>query len=339
MDSVRRHFLANLGAGRVLSSTQLQAWAKRRNLLGKKGVTASALRDIRKYWREISKFGPGGGRPKHFQSIQIPKLGTVQLDGAFFAKDYPEHNDGYKGFLLLVATATGRLHAVPMMRKSGAEYVAVLRKVFRKMPFPAMDVLQSDREGALRGKAVQRFLRKKGVPLHLLTSSRKAFLVERAIRKVKTDISMALESRRSKRWLELLPKVVANINNAPAYGTSFKKTAVNRKNFLRFLDERFGSADHTMSYSGSALDFDAVKMAGWAGKVFGLSPGDRVLISRAAAEKRGEGYAKKSHLGSYNPEPHVVTGGYLRSDRKGDLVAGTDKSAPELLWGESWPVI
>jgi len=311
----------------------MTAWARERKLMGKKGVTEQSLRGLRKYWREISKFGPGGGKPKHFQTIQIPQLGTVQLDGAFFGKDYPDHNDGYRGFLLLVATATGRLHAVPMRRKSGAAYVAVLRKVFRKRPFPALDVLQSDQEGALRGKAVQRFLRQKGVPLQLLTSSRKAFLVERAIRKVKSDISMVLESRRSKRWLELLPMVVANINNTSAYGTSFKKTAVNRKNFLRFLDERFGSADHTMSYSGSALDFDAVKEAGWAGKVFGLSPGDRVLISRAAVDKRGEGYAKKSHLGSYYPEPHVVTGGYLRADRRGDLVAGIEIAAHEMMRG------
>jgi len=320
MDRVRRHFLSSLERGKVLSLDKLRDWVRRKRL---RGVTEGRLRRLRQYWKEISKFGTRGGRPRHYQSIQIPKLGTVQMDGGYFERGSKANNDGMIGFLLFVSASTGLLHALPMANRTIPEYVRLMKSFMKRNPFPAVDTLQSDKERAVVSDEVGAFLAARGVSLQLLTSKRKAFLAERAIRTVKTQLSMVMERRRSKRWVDWLSAVIDNLNDSKAYGTTFNKRDVNRKNFLKFLDERFQTSDHTMSYSGSAVDFDAVKMAGWADKIFAFSPGAKVLVSYTALQERKKRDVKRSQLGSYSEEEHRVTRAFLKSDSKGDLVPGT----------------
>ena len=121
-----------------------------------------------------------------------------------------KYNDGKRYILIVIDTFSRFLTVVPIARKTGEEVVRALKIVFRRMK--KSKFLCTDRGREFYGRLVRSFLEKKGIRLYSVNSKQKASIVERVQRTIMSRVYKYFEYARTKRLIEILPKIVKSYN-------------------------------------------------------------------------------------------------------------------------------
>jgi hypothetical protein len=122
---------------------------------------------------------------------------------------YSRHNRNYKYIAVLVSCLSRKLYAFPLKNKTSAHVAEAMRKLLRKIEKPR--IIFSDAGGEMRG-AFDDLLRQQGIEHWTSRNEPKAMQAERAIRTLKSRLFKYLEHKATKRWYDVLQKIVDGIN-------------------------------------------------------------------------------------------------------------------------------
>lgn len=323
MEILKKQFITSLDKGRVMTFRELYALSLQKNLK----VSTKQIKQIRDNWIETAIFKGAKLKPSVYQSVGIPKLGLLQADVAFMEKGVEKINSNYIGFLLVVCVATGLIEYRLIKKKDAEIYLKALISIIKSNFFPACHTIQTDAERGLTTHA--KILKIKfGIQMHVLVRGSKAFCAERAIRTLKTNVSIVQLRKKSNKWIDILKQVVEHHNKEKAFGTSFRRIDIKDSNFLKFLDERFRKQDYTMGYSSTAIDYASIGQDDWGPKIFKFKPGDKVLltiVNDKGIDRKYKTFLKKTRQGIFGPNIYIVVQASLRSSFRGDLVPGNLK--------------
>lgn len=230
---------------------------------------------------------------KYHQTITIPKIGLLAIDFCFYKQDLKWHNKNYIGFLMVVGVNTKKFWAVPMKSRKMHEFETALEEICLGNVFPSITNVISDRESAIFSQKFQAKMKKKyNIKFQFLHRMNKAYPAENAIRHVKEHLSILLDSKDSKRWIDLLPTVINSHNTKELNNTKYTPNKIDDTNFLDYLSKSKKIKylkrkkkrvkrvkDITMLFNTNSYSFDNLPKGKWRKKTFKFDIGDKVLIS------------------------------------------------------------
>ena len=336
---VEDHFLKKVRqAGITLSPEELRDFAKEKGLK----VSRKELESFRLSSRATSVFTKFS-KPKAFISSSILKPGTIWVDFAHFEKfknkegnlvSWKRFNSGYKGFIAAADPLSGKIAAVPVKSKSRREWGRAV-KVILEEHFPEARAIISDRDSAVTTDEFRKGIEDKyNLTWIFMKTMSKSAAAERAIRTIKTHMSMGLKAKqllkpnkkiRRFNWTEMLPKFLAHFNSQPSPGTNVPRDEVNKMNYVKVLDSRLGldstAVQNTLVHPPEVLGSPRnIK------KVFKFEVGDTVLLELGADFERTRSetdtrklkksfFEKRSQIGSFGQKPVKVTQRMLKSTK------------------------
>ena len=140
---------------------------------------------------------------------------------------YARLNKGYKYLMTVINAFSKVAYAVPLKTKTGKEVADALRPI---VSANKMKYLQTDNGKEYYNSAVQTLLNKYGVKHYSTYSEKKASIVERFNRTLKTHMYRAFSEQGHYKWLELLPDLVKVYNNTLHRTIGMKPNQVNESN-------------------------------------------------------------------------------------------------------------
>ena len=126
-------------------------------------------------------------------------------------------NKGVKYLMTIINAFSKYAYAVPMKTKTGVEVARALEPILRANK---MKCLQTDNGKEYYNSSVQKLLSRYGITLYSTYSEKKASIVERFNRTLKTHMYRAFSEQGNYRWLDMLPKLVNTYNNSCLLYTS-----------------------------------------------------------------------------------------------------------------------
>lgn len=164
----------------------------------------------------------------------------------------------------------------------------------------------------------QNYLTKKySIRWFLLKKLSKAYLSERYIGFVKNRLSVAMNHKGSKRWVDFVEPLLKEYNTSKIEGTSYTRQSVNKYNFDHFLTQLLKTDQPELLFnSGTVAPFRYEK---WNKLLFRYSLGQKVLLSKRAEWKsrhRYHAFEKYSVEGGYSEKIYTVSGMQLRKTHK-----------------------
>ena len=178
------------------------------------------LAEVKRWSKEQETYVRFQQLTKNFKRRQtwVPHAGVqLQMDLVDMSK-YERENENYRWILTAIDVFSRYFFAVPIQRKhKDFTLVAVKRvldqykKKFGKLP----DVVQFDDGGEFRNTRVLPFLEKEGVRyFSTCLMSKKASVVERVNRTLKTRMGKFFDHEGSKEWIYVLEDLVEGINSS-----------------------------------------------------------------------------------------------------------------------------
>lgn len=242
---------------------------------------------------------------------------------------------------LCIRSEWGAVFAVGLRRKKMSEFERAVHDLCVNSPFDRLHTIQADKESSLFSASFQAKVRARhGIRLQFLQNLSKSYRAERSIGTIKRHLKTVMDSQDTtddplaqKKWVKFLPMIIKTHNAFPAHGTSFRRDAVNSKNFLDFLDEYHegeGGAtnrDFTLRLNSRSIDSADMLCEKAKGLLFDYTVGDEVLATKVSTkEGKKEIFTKNSVEGGWGREKMVVTRALLRSQVGGAYVRGKDRS-------------
>ena len=146
-------------------------------------------------------------------------------------RNIAEYNDGYNYILTGIDCFGRRGFAEKVLNKSGKEIVKCLKLIFDKYPF---DRLQTDKGTEFLNANVKKLLKDTDTSLWLSENDDvKAALVERFNRTLKDRMYKYFTANNTKKWIDVLPKLVANYNNTVHSSIKMKPNDVRKQDEIR----------------------------------------------------------------------------------------------------------
>ena len=127
-------------------------------------------------------------------------------------KSKAKWNDNFMFILTCIDCFSKYAWAVAMKNKSGNETVRVLQQIFLDGRIPKR--LQTDKGTEFLNEKVQKFLRERNVKLFTTESDKKASIVERFNRTLKTRMFKYFTAQNTYRYIDVLPELVDGYNNS-----------------------------------------------------------------------------------------------------------------------------
>lgn len=320
MEAVRKRFRSQLSKGEFMTNADLEKYARSRKVQ----ATPKQLKKVRRELLASALFTPRRQRPVAYMSTpQIPKLGLVAIDFAYYQKAHARANDGFVGFLVGVQLVTGRRHCVPFKDRGTESFERAMEQFLEGNVFPAVTTILSDRETAVWSSNFRKKMKEKyGLRFYFLQRFSKSAHAERAIRDMKEKLSASLLAKGGHRWIDLLEPVQRQYNRQKVEGTHFRRTEVDDGNFGEFISEKAKVEDASMLHNTASTDIRAFDSDEWKRLLFRFRIGQTVLLSKRAFPKTFE---KPSEGGGYYKEPFKIVRAALRTMRGGNvLIPGTD---------------
>ena len=315
LDRVKGYFRTRLKNGDILTYSELKSFVSKNKLL----VTDNEIKRVPRLFKPLAIRKQFRRSADKFAGIEIPKLGLIQSDIAFWPRRWRRQNDNCYAAFVSVCVATGLQHVFPMKDKTRSSCQQAIENLIFDSPFPVVDTIESDMESALTSKRFATELRQKhGVRLVYLKKGSQAWAAEVAIRRLKEQTSAAMsmqEGIKSRRWVDLIRNVTKHHNRQKSFGTSFRRNAIDKKNFYEFLNERFGVDDSKAVFNVAKVDYRSIDPS-IRSKVFKFQVGDRVLISKKADVSLGKvvGFDKPSRTGYSSGQVFVIKAAQLVFD-------------------------
>jgi len=323
MDEVELYFETQYNKTNIpLSGTQLLIWAKRKRL---SGVTSAKIyKFLRERASNVGRFAQPR-QTKHFQTIGVARAGMFFIDYGEFKKEWSWHNGNCTGFLVAVENCTNKLFVLPTKGKNTQQWLNAIQSFVELTR--DVRVLISDRDAvATSAKFRKEIQTKYKISWHFLRKGNKSYLAERAIRTVKTLLSLALIKAESKqpgvqlkRWVDFVPTIVESYNGQRILNTSYTRRSVHRDNFNHFLAQLLKCKDSELELKFNNFKVSEFANTKWNDTVFKFRLGDRVRIHRKALwsndEQRAGNFEKVSMKGAFSAKTFIVTGRQLRQTK------------------------
>lgn len=142
---------------------------------------------------------------------------------------YARENKGYRYILVVINAFSKFVWALPVKRKTGEEVASALESILQQSKFKPKHI-QSDLGKEFYNKHVQQLLEKYGINHYSVYSSKKASIVERVNRTLKSKMWKQFSLQGSYKWLNLLPLIVKEYNNTIHRTTGMKPSQIDRNN-------------------------------------------------------------------------------------------------------------
>ena len=312
---VINYFLKNVRKANILTDFDLQQYVKKYKL----NVTNKFINNLKRDVHSTalySRFQP----IKAYQTVNIPKLGYLSIDFAYYKKEWSHHNYGCVGFLMVNSVITDKRWGIPMKSRKTASFEKALEEICKGNIFPAVTNILSDRETTIFSPNFQHKMKELyNVKFGFIQRYNKAWSSENAIRHTKNDLSIALTSNGGKNWVNLLSEVIYNHNRQKVRGTSFSPLEIDDGNFFTFLNELHNVDDATMNFSSNSIDSRSIENKIWLSKIFKFRIGQKVLATRYALVGR-KAFAKSSVEGTFDPTPFFIKRAKLRQTKDKNLL-------------------
>jgi len=145
-------------------------------------------------------------------------------------RNIAEYNDGYNYILTGIDCFGRRGFAEKVKNKTGKEIVKCLKLIFDKYPF---DRLQTDKGTEFLNANVKKLLKDTDTALWISENDDvKAALVERFNRTLKDRMYKYFTANNTKRWIDVLRKLVANYNNTVHRSIKMKPNDVKKQDVI-----------------------------------------------------------------------------------------------------------
>lgn len=319
------YFNKQVRSDNVPSYQDLEKYIKRRQInFGSKTDTQKTLRKIKNNILEPAAFS-NRKRVKHHQSVTPFNLGLLSADFGYYKPRLKSYNNRNIGFLMVVSVNAHKRWAVPMKSRKMEAFEDALEEVCLGDVFPAVNTVISDRETAVFSEKFQKKMKKKhNINFEFMYRHNKSWEAENALRYVKEDLTIILNSKNNaKRWVDILPSVIATHNRMKLGDTNYTPNDINDKNFQKFLSDYYGVKDITTLFNSSSISMKRKTIPEkWRKKTLKIDVGDKVLVSFRALE--GTKIMEKSSVeGTFSRNAYYVSNVFLRNTKnKKDLVPG-----------------
>ena len=240
MDELKKYFVNKYEkTGIALTISQLLSYAKEKKLTN--GVSRRSVGNFVSKYEHIKQFS-GVKKTKTYQTIGIPRIGMYHVDYGEFHKQWAGSNNRCTGFLVAVENFTNRLFVIPTRGKDSQEWLKAVEKFVELTR--DVDTIYTDRDSvATSVKFRMRIMKEYNINWLFLVKGHKAYLAERYIRFTKQKLSQALLKKGGKNWLKFVPDLCKEYNREKIQGTSYRRQAVSRDNFLHFLSQQLKNED------------------------------------------------------------------------------------------------
>lgn len=150
---------------------------------------------------------------------------------------YATENNGFKYILIVINCFSKYLWAFPLKTKTGKEVAESLEMVFKESSPPKL--FQTDQGTEFLSKNCQQLFKKYNIKHYFTFSEKKASIVERAIKTLKSMIWKRLNVNGSYKWYSLLPNIVKQYNNKKHRTIGMKPAEVTKKHEKQLLETVF----------------------------------------------------------------------------------------------------
>ncbi|KAH7716703.1 hypothetical protein AAVH_15885 [Aphelenchoides avenae] len=210
-------------------------------------------------------------RYKRLRTVPSGFMTDVQVDLMDFQK-FAAENDGHAYALLAVDVMSRRIFVVPVKTKhstSSAKNItpsmkAAFTALFEQMPCLPWKVF-SDKGTEFESCPMKAFFKQMDILKHVSQSDdTKACVAERAIQTLKRRLYRYLSHNRTKRWLDVLPSIVAAINRTKCRVTGMRPVDMNERNWQPvwrrlYSDSYTPQKQDTRYKSGTTVRMDVAK--------------------------------------------------------------------------------
>ncbi len=233
------------------------------------------------------------------------------------------------GFILAVEMTTKQVAAVPIKSKGLEEVQEALTELIETSVLSRIRTLISDKESSILSRKFRQEIKKRhGTEVYYVSRRHKSFLAELYIAKIKTHLSMAVESNKAagdpdyRNWTKLLPGVLANLNRKFVSGTKFRRNSVDETNFDEMLGQKHDMQDSSLMWNTRTISDSSIVSKKWKKRIFKFDVGQKVLVSKRALKSK-DVFEKPSVHGGYDAKACTVKARSLASTRSCSLVPGT----------------
>lgn len=140
---------------------------------------------------------------------------------------YSRINKGNRYLLTIINCFSKFAHAIPIKRKTGYNLAVALAPILKKHK---MKLLQVDQGTEFYNKNVLDLMKKYGIKLYSTYSDKKASIIERFNRTLKTKMWRKFTEQGTYKWVDILPKLIKEYNNTVHRSIGMKPVQVNNKN-------------------------------------------------------------------------------------------------------------
>lgn len=127
-------------------------------------------------------------------------------------QQYADDNNGYRYILVCINCYSKYVYTRAIKNKTGVEVTAVMKSIIEEASY-APNNLQSDQGKEFYNTTFQKLMEKYKINHYSSYSTKKAAIVERVIRTLKTKLYKQFSARGSYKWIQLLPSVTKDYNN------------------------------------------------------------------------------------------------------------------------------
>ena len=222
-------------------------------------------------------------------------------------QSYSSDNDFFGYILLIVDHMTKHVFLRPIARKNARETVRALTDIFKYSP-QLPKIINSDNGREFDAQIVKTFLARhhiRQVFIHAYQPKSNA-IAERNVRKTKTRLFAILRQQQTRRWLEQLPHVQANINSSRSRSTGYTPDQVRDAAVARTPDDEAilaNAASRLKRLAIQRLDKAQTK----ARRMETIHVGDTVRVSYESIKTERKSVMRKSYLGEWSESRFVVT--------------------------------
>ena len=222
-----------------------------------------------------------------------------------------KNNDGYKYMLVCVDVLSRKMYVAPVKSKSPKQMIPAFNAIFSKAK-PLK--LYSDRGLEFQAKEMLKFFQDQDIVKHVVyTRNIHAGIVERANRTIKERLYRYFHKHKTHRWVDVIDKIINNINNSVNRTIGMTPNQVTLKNSQILYKELYGDA-----YSAQEPKFNVgdvvriVKDKGVFGKGYHPSYSRELFRIRVAKHTRPPHYKLQDMEGAdimgvyYEPELSLV---------------------------------
>jgi hypothetical protein len=306
------YMLQQFTEGLLPSLRKIKSWAEEQSVTL---PPTRKLRQLRYNWKESAVLSGWKGT-RHYAGAAIAKIGTIQLDLAYFGKKYLVRNRQKKYFLCAVDILTGKLAVVATTRKDRKAWEGAILEMIRNGSYEYIAHIMTDRDSIVSKDFRRRLKLEHGINWSFLPSRSSAFRSERMIAFCKRRFSLAASLSKDHVWIDKIDGILAEYNSQNIPGTDIPRDSVTKENFMSLLEKLRNSKDPTMFHHlSTSHNFSPNLQA----KLWKYKLGQRVLVAREAdyeAEgQKSNSFFKRSVDGSWAPTVRTVTDLWMKDSR------------------------